>query len=889
MDSARYNRISEIFAQAMDMPAEQRTQFLETECGNDQALIDEVSDLLRRDEKPSAVDKPVIDQNVTHKLLTDSFSDAITKPKEIGPYKIIDILGVGGMGTVYRAEQQYPSRTVALKVVQTPLYSRSMTRRIEYEAQVLARLQHVGIAQVFEAGTAKVNGVTVPFFAMELVEGRTLTSHAETYNLNTRQKLELIRRVCAAVQHAHRQGVIHRDLKPANVLITKDGQPKVLDFGIARVTDSDIQTTTLHTDVGQLVGTIAYMSPEQVAGDSSNIDTRSDVYALGVLAFELLTEQLPHPVGGKTIAEAARIIQHDNPRTLRGFSPEFQGDLETVVHKALEKDRERRYGSAAEFSADLKRYLDNEPVIARPASLTYQFRKFAQRNRSLVASFIAAFVLLIVAVAGTSYGFVHATRERDDANEARLELQKTNDLLAEESRKLVEANTSLQKAKEAVEEETMKMTAVNTFLGRMLRAPDPMGDEGGKRDMTVVEMLDREVGSIGEAFKDQPMIESAIRTTIGSTYAGLGRYPEAEVQLQIALTKHKESDGPESNDTQRAKRDLGGVLVKLGRIDEAIPLMRESLEIQGNNEEGKDTIEYAVAAVRLGWALEKQGQYEEAERWIRPAIPVIKSEGETHRHIYASAINNLAKVINKLGRPAEAEELYTEAQNKFIELHGPDHYSIGLTMNNIALMRQRQGDKEGAAAGHLKAVEILRKTLGSDHPTLATVINNVGLLYFDIEKEEEAEVHLREALRIYKTAYGADHPETIDGQYALGLVLYELEKFEEAESIYKTVFERRRELMGPNADKTLLAEMHWARCRAKLGDSETTDAVLNRVIEHFENTYNPEHRLTQVGLRALLEFKIDEEQFDECRKLRPLLSPKDERSATMLAQTEGKF
>ncbi len=875
MDSARYNRISEIFAQAMDMPADQRTQFLKSECGNDQALLDEVNDLLHRDEKPAAVDTPVIDQNVTHKLLTDSFSDAITKPKEIGPYEIIDVLGVGGMGTVYRAKQQYPSRTVALKVVQTPLYSRSMTRRIEYEAQVLARLQHVGIAQVYEAGTAKLNGVTVPFFAMELVEGRTLTSHAETYNLNTREKLEVIRRVCAAVQHAHRQGVIHRDLKPANVLITNDGQPKVLDFGIARVTDSDIQTTTLHTDVGQLVGTVAYMSPEQVAGDSSNIDTRSDVYALGVLAFELLTGQLPHAVGGKTIAEAARIIQHENPRTLRGFSSEFQGDLETVIFKALEKDRERRYGSAAEFSADLRRYLDNEPVIARPASLTYQLSKFAQRNRSLVASIVAAFVLLIVAVAGTSYGLVR--------------LQKSNDLLANESRKLVEANTSLQEAKEAVEEETKKMTAVNTFLGRMLRAPDPMGDEGGRRNMTVVEMLDREVGNIEEAFKDQPAIESAVRTTIGSTYAGLGRYPEAEVQLKIALQKHKQSGGPESYDTQRAKRDLGGVLVKLGRVDEAIPLMRESLEIQGQNEADEWSIEYAVAALRFGWALEKQGQYEEAERWIRPAIPVVNAAGDSHRFVHAAAVNNLAKVIAKLGRPVEAEKLYTQAHNTFIELHGENHSSVGVTMNNIARMRQMQGDKEGAAEGHLKAVDILRKSLGSDHPSLATVVNNVGLLYFDIGRMEDAEKHLREALRIYRTAYGDDHPETIDGHYALALVIYELERYEEAADTYKLAFEHRRDSLGPDADKTILAEMHWARCLAKLGDPATADPILQRVFEHFRDKYPLEHRLAQIGLRALLEFKIETKQFDESRKLRDMLSPEDERSAKMLEETKDQF
>lgn len=866
MDSKRYDRMSAIFAEAIELPSDERTQFIKRECGDDEAMLEELVDLLHRDEKPSAVDRPIIDHDVTHRLLADA--DAPGTPKEIGPYKIVDVLGRGGMGTVYRAKQQFPSRTVALKVVHSPIYSRSLTRRIEYEAQILARLQHEGIAQIFEAGTATANGVTLPFFAMELVEGRHLTDHAKKFKLTTAEKLKLIVKVCAAVRHAHQQGVIHRDLKPANVLVTDGGQPKVLDFGIARVTDSDIRTTTLHTDVGQLVGTVAYMSPEQVAGDSSNIDTRSDVYALGVLAFELLTGELPHPVGGKTIAEAARIIQDEEPRTLRGFSPEFQGDLETVVRKALEKDRERRYGSAAEFAADINRYLANEPVVARPASLAYQLRKFAQRNRSLVASIVAAFLLLVAAVAGTTYGLVQAMRERDDAVQARQELQV---------------------AKEAVEKETDKMTTINTFLGRMLRAADPMGEVGGKRDMTVVEMLDREVDAIADAFKDQPAIESAIRTTIGSTYAGLGRYPEAEVQLQIALQKHRESGDPESNDVQRAKRDLGGVLVKLGRIDEAIPLMRESLEIQGKNEEGKSTLDYAIAAMRFGWALEKQGQYEEAERWIRPAIPVVEKEKGEYRHVYAAGINNLAKVIAKLGRPAEAEELYTQAHNAFIELHGKDHSSVGVTMNNIARMRQMQGDKEGAAAGHLEAIEILRKSLGADHPSLATVINNVGLLYFDLERYEEAEVQLREALRIYRTAYGDDHPETIDGYYALGLVLYELKKYEEAERTYKLVADQRRETLGPTEDKTMLAEMHWARCVAKLGDPEQADPELERVFKQFKDKYGLEHRLSQIGLRSLLLFRIDTKEVDECRRLRALLSPDDERSAMMLEETRDQF
>jgi non-specific serine/threonine protein kinase/serine/threonine-protein kinase len=868
MDSRHHDRITELFAAALDMPEDDRRTYLQNQCAGDDALMHEVLDLLRRDEAPSAIDEPIIEQSVSQKLFADAEFDAPHTPREIGPYEIIDVLGRGGMGTVYRARQKHPSRSVALKVVHSPLFSRTLARRIEYEAQVLARLQHVGIAQIFEAGTANAAGVTVPFFALELVDGLPLTEHARTFHLSTVDKLKLIVKVCSAIQHAHQQGVIHRDLKPANVLVTRQGQPKVLDFGIARVTDSDIRSTTLHTDAGQLVGTVAYMSPEQVIGDSSAIDTRSDVYALGVLTFELLTGTLPHPVSGKTIAEAARIIRDDNPRSLHGMGVDYHDDLETVVQKALEKDRERRYASAAEFAADLNRYLANEPVLARPASLTYQLRKFAQRNRGLVTSVVAAVVLLIVAIAGTSYGMYHATRERDAAIEARMELQK---------------------AKEAIEAETAKLVAVNTFFGQMLMSPDPMGEGAGKREITIVEALDRQVDSIRDAFKEQPAIESAIRTTIGSTYAGLGRLEDAEKQLRIALEKHRETSGDDHSDSLRAERDLASVLVQQGQLDEAIPLMRSSLTRLTQQPDFKKDSEYAIAAARLGWALGQQKEYAESETWIRPAIPILEAGNEAHAHFLASARNNLAKAVHHLGRLAEAEELYTSAHDAFVEIYGPEHTTVALTMNNIARMRQSQGDLEGAVEGYLGALNILRKALGPNHPTLATIINNVGLIYYDLGKYEESAILLHEALTIYQQAFGEDHPETVSGYYSHALALLALKKYEEAAASYKHVADWRRESLGPDADKTLLAELHWAESVAPLGKTQEAESVMRRVLKKFKETLSMDDPRTQVALRALFRLLLANEQLDECRTLRTQLSPKVQDSAALLKETEGQF
>jgi len=350
-------------------------------------------------------------------------------PANIGPYRMLRLLGQGGMGIVYKAEQERPRRIVALKIVKPGLASPDLLWRFEKELQTLGRLQHPGIAQIYDAGTVDSGLGPQSYFAMEFIHGESLIEYAEVHRLDTPQRLEIMAKVCEAVHHAHQRGIIHRDLKPGNILVDGSGQPKVLDFGVARAMDRDAQDTR-QTDLGQLVGTLAYMSPEQVLGDPLELDTRSDVYTLGVILFELLSGRLPYRIGCQ-LSEALQTIRTEHPTRLSSVNRIYRGDIETIVGKALEKDKARRYGSAAELAADIRRYLEDVPIVARPPSATYQLQKFARRHKAIVLGAAAVFVVLVAGIFVSAHEAARANAESAAARAVNEFLE--NDLLAQAS------------------------------------------------------------------------------------------------------------------------------------------------------------------------------------------------------------------------------------------------------------------------------------------------------------------------------------------------------------------------------------------------------------------------------------------------------------------------
>ncbi|HNQ22548.1 MAG TPA: protein kinase [Phycisphaerae bacterium] len=472
MNPERFQRVAELLLAVKGFPAGERDEYLVRVCGDDSELLDEVRSLLAAEDRPTPVIEvsgldvgtgPGQAEQINGLLSRSGAGQGRVIPRRIGRYEIVRVIGEGGMGVVYEARQDNPQRAVALKVIRAGLGGPHLLKRFQHEANILGQLHHHGIAHIYEAGTATFetgSGWTVeqPFLAMELIRGEPLSRYAAKNALDIRQRLDLFARVCDAVQHAHDQGIIHRDLKPGNILVEANGNPKILDFGVARMIGAEAQGATLQTAIGQLIGTLAYMSPEQVSGDPTQLDTRSDVYALGVILFELLSGRLPLDLEGRSIPEATRIVREEEPAHLGSLSTVFRGDVETMLKKALDKDKTRRYPAASALAADVRRYLCGQAIEARRDSALYVLRKTVARYRGIV---LAATLLVVLLAAFGIASFVQAEKNRRlaaDERKARNDAIAALELAQREQQRADAASTRLQ----------AELTASNIERGRLL-------------------------------------------------------------------------------------------------------------------------------------------------------------------------------------------------------------------------------------------------------------------------------------------------------------------------------------------------------------------------------------------------------------------------------------
>lgn len=740
MTPERIRRVEEIFQSALDLPPAERPTFLDQACDGHTDLRTEVNTLLQHF---AVAENAFLQRSPLSMAAGDAADEAF--PTRIGGFRLRRRIGAGGMGAVFEAEQDHPRRTVALKIIHPGMVSESLLRRFEHEVQILGQLQHPGIAQIYEAGRADSEHGAKPYFAMEYIQGRPLLEYVKHHGLSTRGRLTLMAEIADAVHHAHQKGVIHRDLKPGNILIEEagaaSGHPKILDFGVARAIHSDVQLVTMHTEVGQLVGTLSYMSPEQIAARPDELDVRSDVYALGVVLYEMLAGRLPYDISDRSIPEAGRVIRDQEPSRLSSVDTVFRGDVETIVAKALEKERDRRYASAAELAADIRRHLDDEPIVARPASRAYQLRKFAKRNKAIVGGVAAVLVALTMGIVGTSLALVRA---RDAERIALTRLEETR-------------------------RSSAKAAAVNDFLRDMLSSVDPAQALG--REVTVRQALDEAAAKINAgSMKDQPEIEADVRTTIGSTYLALGHYAEAESHLRTALSTFQAMHNADDHSLLMALDQLAHVCNAQGRHAEEEKLYRKALEIS-HHIHGEKHVEVASTLQSLGVALRSQLKYDEAESCYRQSLSMRRELLGTDHIDVAQTLNSLALLYQNKGDLAAAEPLFREAlvtRRKFL---GDAHPVVAGAMNNLAMLLKERGQNSEAEALLREALTMRRKLMGPDHPDVAQALSNLAILLQDIGNQGDAEPLYTEALTIWRKSLPAEHPNIASAATGLGLAL----------------------------------------------------------------------------------------------------------------------
>jgi serine/threonine protein kinase/Tfp pilus assembly protein PilF len=732
---------------------------------------------------------------------------------EIGRYRLLRVLGEGGMGVVYLAQQEHPiKRRVALKIIKPGMDSKRVITRFEAERQTLALLEHPNIAHVHDAGTTE-NGR--PYFVMEYVKGMTITEYCDHHKLTIEDRLRLFVQVCQAVQHAHQKGIIHRDIKPSNIIISLQdcrAIPKIIDFGVAKATNQPLTEKTHYTEQGQLFGTPEYMSPEQVDMANEDVDTRSDIYSLGVLLYVLLTGILPFDSdtlreGG--IEKIRKVIRETDPKTpstrLTRLGQEAQKiaesrrtevaalvkclhkELEWIPLKAMRKERSERYRSASELADDIESYLRHAPLIAGPPSTTYRFKKFTQRHR---ASVIGVVAVLFVLVAGMVFSTIFAIGQAH----ARAEAEAIADFLRND----------------------------------VLASVSPLNLKG--QDATVEYVLDVASQKLDNKFIDKPLVEASISETLGWTYLALGRYIQAEYYLEHA-SKIYNKHLPNTHQVRlKCLNRLGWVYLNQGHYEQTRQTWTNVLEVRSRafGAEHPETLHTTNALGEAYWYL---GRYEQAKELL---LKVLKAkhylQGE-HYDLTFHAIGNLAKVYLAQGKYEEAERLSIRMLEDSNDVWGPEHPWTPIYEYTLAMVYRAQGRYEQAEKSFLKILEGTSRLWGAKHPYTLCCMGGLAQLYGDQGKSEDAEALLRKTLEISRHVLGDNHPITFDYINALGVVFRKQKKYEDAERLFYNALEGRKKILGEDHPATLESKNDLAVLYKEQSDYDKAEPLLIEAIE----------------------------------------------------------
>jgi eukaryotic-like serine/threonine-protein kinase len=848
MEPERWKKIEALYNAALAQPEEKRADILQRACPGEPELRAEVESLLEAAgsassflegsplsgaaERPSTTSGPTAaGPGPTHAMFPDEMAGTV-----IGRYHLLQKIGEGGMGEVWLAEQKGPvRRRVALKLVKAGMNSREVIARFESERQALALMDHPAIAKVFDAGSTPQGA---PYFVMEYVAGVPITNYCDKHRLNTRERLDLFMRVCEGVQHAHQKAIIHRDLKPSNILVINvDGRaaPKIIDFGVAKALTQKLTADTMFTRVGALLGTPQYMSPEQADSSGEDIDTRTDVYSLGIILYELLAGAPPLDLRRIAFDEFLRRLREEEPakpstkiRTQDAatstalahkrqteplaLAKEIRGDLDSITLKALEKERSRRYGSPSDLAADIERHLNNEAVLAVPPSAAYRARKFARRYRMALAT-AGAFLLVLLAAAGISvWQSIRATRQRDRADAAAAAAQAVNDFLQNDL--LAQAGASSQVGPSA--------------------KPDP--------DLKVRTALDRAAARIAGKFDRQPEVEAAIRETIGQTYTDLGLYPDAQKQLDRALDLYRRVLGAENPKTLQTMSRLGETASRQGKYPEAEALFSRTLGIQRRvlGPEHPDTL---LSMSNLASSYFYQGKFAQAEALYRQTLEIQSRVLGPANSETLSSMNGLASSYQQQGKLAEAEALHQQTLENRRRVLGPEHPRTLASMNNVGIDDFRQGKYAEAEALWSQTLDIRRRVLGPQHPDTLQSMNNLATLYGQEGKYAEAEVLFSQNLEIKRRVLGPQHPDTLYSSSNLA-VAYQLQgKYAQAETLFKQTLEIQRHTLGPEHPWTIQTLAGMASMYQRQGKYDAAEKFAAQTLaaqRHLSGSENPD-------------------------------------------------